>query len=50
MVSGLGMAFDAVFPAFLSYPEQKLHRNPEVKLPFKFAGGFGIGNLLPAEI
>ncbi|KAJ6144375.1 glutamate carboxypeptidase [Penicillium chermesinum] len=42
MVSGLGMAFDAVFPAFLSYPVQNLHDNPEVKLPFKFAGGFGI--------
>ncbi|KAJ5678840.1 glutamate carboxypeptidase [Penicillium macrosclerotiorum] len=42
LLSGLGMAFDSVFPVFLHYPEQQLHDNPDVQLPFKFAGGFGI--------
>ena len=43
LMSGLGMAFDSVFPVFLHYPEQDFHNNPEVQFPFKFASGFGIG-------
>lgn len=43
LMSGLGMAFDAVFPVFLNYPVQDLDNNPDVQLPFKFAGGFGVG-------
>jgi MFS family permease len=43
LMSGLGMAFDSVFPVFLHYPVQELHDNPDVQLPFKFASGFGIG-------
>lgn len=46
LMSGLGMAFDSVFPVFLHYPVQDLYDNPDVKLPFKFASGFGIGQLL----
>ncbi|KAJ5106497.1 glutamate carboxypeptidase [Penicillium angulare] len=42
LISGLGMAFDAVFPAFLNYPVQNFKNNPDVQLPFKFAGGFGV--------
>lgn len=37
------MGFDSLFPVFLHHPEQDLVNNPEVKLPFKFAGGFGVG-------
>lgn len=37
------MAFDSLFPVFLHHPEQKLDGNPDVKLPFKFASGFGVG-------
>lgn len=43
LVSGLGMAFDSVFPVFLHWPVQDLENNPDVELPFKFASGFGIG-------
>lgn len=43
LVSGLGMAFDSVFPVFLHWPVQELENNPAVELPFKFASGFGIG-------
>jgi MFS family permease len=43
LMSGLGMAFDSVFPVFLHYPVQDLHDNPNVQLPFKFASGFGVG-------
>jgi len=43
LMSGLGMAFDSVFPVFLHYPVQEFHDNPDVQLPFKFASGFGIG-------
>ncbi|GLI77446.1 hypothetical protein PoHVEF18_005736 [Penicillium ochrochloron] len=42
LMSGLGMAFDSVFPVFLHYPVQDLHDNPNVQLPFKFASGFGV--------
>ncbi|KAJ5934348.1 glutamate carboxypeptidase [Penicillium verhagenii] len=42
LISGLGMAFDAVFPVFLNYPVQEYENNPDVQLPFKFAGGFGV--------
>jgi hypothetical protein len=37
------MAFDSLFPVFLHHPEQELEGNPNVKLPFKFASGFGVG-------
>lgn len=47
LVSGLGMAFDSVFPVFLHYPVQDLHDNPNVQLPFKFASGFGVGQFTP---
>ncbi|KAJ5084654.1 permease of the major facilitator superfamily, partial [Penicillium alfredii] len=36
------MAFDSVFPVFLHYPVQEFEGNPDVQLPFKFAGGFGV--------
>ncbi|KAJ6036494.1 MFS transporter [Penicillium herquei] len=42
LCSGLGMAFDAVFPVFLNYPVQDFENNPDVELPFKFASGFGV--------
>lgn len=48
LMSGLGMAFDSVFPVFLHWPVQQLRDNPDVQLPFKFASGFGIGQCLPA--
>lgn len=47
LMSGLMMAFDSVFPVFLHWPVQQLHNNPDVKLPFKFTSGFGIGGCLP---
>jgi len=37
------IAFDQLLPIFLHHPTQKRDNNPEVKLPLKFAGGFGIG-------
>lgn len=39
------MAFDSLIPVFLHYPEQQMHGNPNVQLPFKFIGGFGVGRL-----
>ncbi|TQB77389.1 hypothetical protein MPDQ_003027 [Monascus purpureus] len=36
------MAFDSQFPVLMHYPVQEIHSNPDVKLPFKFAGGFGV--------
>lgn len=44
------MAFDSQFPVLMHYPVQEIHSNPDVKLPFKFAGGFGVGMSLPPEI
>lgn len=38
------IAFDQLIPIFMHLPTQKLTNNPEVKLPLKFAGGFGIGS------
>lgn len=43
MMSMHTMAFDSLIPVFLHYPEQQLHDNPDVQLPFKFVGGFGVG-------
>lgn len=37
------MAFDSVLPVFLHSPVQEYDDNPDMKLPFKFTGGFGIG-------
>ncbi len=51
LMSGLGMAFDSVFPVFLHYPVQDLRNNPNVQLPFKFASGFGVGQfLIPCKL
>ncbi|PYI20031.1 MFS general substrate transporter [Aspergillus violaceofuscus CBS 115571] len=36
------MAFDSLFPVFLHTPPQQLEGNPDVRLPFKFIGGFGV--------
>ncbi|KOC17472.1 MFS transporter [Aspergillus flavus AF70] len=38
------MAFDSLLPVFLHTPVQQLHGNPDVHLPFKFIGGFGVGS------
>ena len=35
------VAFDQLLPIFMHHPTQAIH-DPEVQLPFKFAGGFGI--------
>lgn len=37
------MAFDSLLPVFLHSSEQEIGGNPDVRLPFKFVGGFGIG-------
>lgn len=36
------MAFDTLLPVFLHLESQRLHANPEVRLPWKFSGGFGM--------
>ncbi|KAL4752370.1 hypothetical protein BDW72DRAFT_202408 [Aspergillus terricola var. indicus] len=36
------MAFESVLPVFLHTPVQHLQDNPDVQLPFKFVGGFGM--------
>lgn len=43
------MAFDSVLPVFLHSPEQQYEGNPDVKLPFKFTGGFGVG-MIPYSV
>lgn len=48
LMSGVSMAFDSVFPVFLHWPVQELQGNPDVRLPFKFTSGFGIGKCHPA--
>jgi hypothetical protein len=40
------MAFDSLFPVFLHSPAQVRDGNPDVNLPFKFIGGFGVGMIL----
>jgi MFS family permease len=37
------VAFDQLLPVFMHHPTQDIH-SPDVHLPFKFAGGFGIGS------
>jgi Major Facilitator Superfamily len=37
------VAFDQILPVFMHHPTQDIH-SPDVHLPFKFAGGFGIGS------
>lgn len=37
------MAFDTLLPVFLHLDVQSLHGNPDVQLPWKFAGGLGMG-------
>jgi hypothetical protein len=39
------MAFDALLPVFLYHPTQDLD-DPDVHLPFKFSGGYGIGKFV----
>ncbi|OOF97162.1 hypothetical protein ASPCADRAFT_205964 [Aspergillus carbonarius ITEM 5010] len=36
------MAFDSLLPVFLHNPVQEFEGNPDVRLPFKFVGGFGV--------
>ncbi|KAL4871631.1 hypothetical protein BDV12DRAFT_25307 [Aspergillus spectabilis] len=36
------MAFESLLPVFLHNPVQQLEDNPDVQLPFKFVGGFGM--------
>ena len=42
MLAMHNMAFDSLLPVFLHHPEQDLN-GPDVQLPFKFIGGFGVG-------
>ncbi|KAL5339343.1 major facilitator superfamily domain-containing protein [Aspergillus crustosus] len=42
MMSVHTMAFESLFPVFLHNPVQPLQDNPDVQLPFKFIGGFGM--------
>ncbi|OJZ83900.1 hypothetical protein ASPFODRAFT_140080 [Aspergillus luchuensis CBS 106.47] len=42
LMSMHAMAFDSVLPVFLHSPVQQYDGNPDMKLPFKFTGGFGI--------
>ncbi|KAI9931822.1 hypothetical protein ASPWEDRAFT_37284 [Aspergillus wentii DTO 134E9] len=35
-------AYDSLLPVFLYYPVQEIDGNPDVHLPFKFVGGFGV--------
>jgi hypothetical protein len=37
------MAFESMLPVFLHNPPQDLEDDPNVQLPFKFVGGFGMG-------
>lgn len=37
------LAYDQLLPVFMHHPPQSID-DPKVKLPFKFAGGFGIGS------
>jgi hypothetical protein len=46
MMAMHNMAFDSLLPVFLHTPLQRLDGNPEVRLPFKFIGGFGVGRSL----
>lgn len=50
MLAMHSMAFDSLFPVFLHYHPQDLEGNPDVELPFKFAGGFGVGMFGSASI
>lgn len=43
MLSMHNMAFESLLPVFLHFPEQHMDGNPGVQLPFKFIGGFGVG-------
>lgn len=43
MLSMHNMAFESLLPVFLHFPEQLMDGNPDVQLPFKFIGGFGVG-------
>lgn len=42
MLAMHNMAFDSLLPVFLHFPEQQMDGNPDVQLPFKFIGGFGV--------
>ena len=45
MLSVHTMAFDSQFPVLMHYPVQQMSDNPDVELPLKFSGGFGVGKL-----
>jgi hypothetical protein len=45
MLAMHSMAFDALIPVFLHHEKLPLYDNPNVKFPFKFSGGFGIGTV-----
>lgn len=38
------LCYDQILPVFMHHPVQDIS-NPDVQLPFKFSGGFGIGKL-----
>lgn len=39
------LAYDQLLPVFMHYPQQTdRNTNPEVRLPFKFSGGFGLNS------
>jgi MFS family permease len=42
MLAMHSVAFDQLLPIFMHHPAQDIH-SPDVKLPLKFSGGFGIG-------
>ena len=45
MLAMHSVAFDQLLPVFMHHPAQEIRNNPDVQLPFKFSGGFGIGQL-----
>ena len=38
------LAYDQLLPVFMHYPRQRHSANPDVHLPFKFSGGFGLNS------
>lgn len=43
MLAMHSMGFDTLFPVFLHHTKQDMANSPDVKLPFKFSSGFGLG-------
>ncbi|KAF5015300.1 hypothetical protein F66182_13416, partial [Fusarium sp. NRRL 66182] len=44
MLAMHSMGFDSLFPVYLHHPQQDMTNDPDVKLPFKFTSGFGLGS------